>query len=424
MSKNSLMIVCILIILFALSGCSGDVIDGDTIDGDTTDSDSTDSDSTDGDLDIEAEMDSEEDFNLEIKEEPEAELDGDFDTELDGDSDAEPEVDSYTSPAPVFVPITVGSFWMGSPNDDDPCPAGYPPGDCTAEVEDPSGQKLHEVTLTYDFEIMTTEVTQGQWRAVAQAEGWGENPSYFFNCGADCPVESVNWFEALEYANVLSRNDGLSECYTLKDCTGTISAGCDGSPGCYTYMCTVALKGVTKPQDCEGYRLPTEAEWEYAIRAGNQYTAFYQSPGNNGLITQTDQSTLDPNLDQIGWYANNSEVSYDGGYNCRGLYTGSTTCGSQPVGGKEPNAWGLYDMSGNMDEWTWDRYQVEYQNDVGTDPTGSDISVNRVLRGGSWQYGLRQCRSAFRTFSLPGNRSYFIGFRLVRSINKKSQVIL
>ncbi len=353
----------------------------------------------DGDMDDELELEDELEDELELEDEIEAE------PETDGDAEVE------TETGPFFVPIEAGSFWMGSPSGC-PGPDGYP-GDCTAELGRESDETLHYVELTYDFELMTTEVTQGQWRAVAQAEGWGEDPSYYSACGDDCPVELVSWFEVLEYANALSRNAGLTECYVLSGCTGTIGSGCGGNYYCYDgYSCTtVSLNGVTKPQDCEGYRLPTEAEWEYSIRAGTT-TAFY-----NGGITQQYRDPLDPNLDEIGWYGGNSGVDYSGGWNCSGWYPGSTTCGTHPVASKAPNAWGLYDMSGNLWEWTWDWYQSAYQNDLDTDPIGPSTGSYRVDRGGSWGHYAWYCRSAGRLYYSPGARSNRVGARLCRSIS-------
>jgi len=183
--------------------------------------------------------------------------------------------------------------------------------------------------------------------------GW--NPSYFgpngngTDCGYNCPVEYVSWFDAVAYANELSLVAGLAPCYILS------SVQCSDSttvvPSYMTCMnttkkgvnsATISLNEVSKPQDCVGYRLPTESEWEYAIRAGNQYTAFYQSDGNDGTIYDV---AIEPNVDLIGWYFINS-----------GLIT-------HPVGKKAANAWGLYDMSGNVREWIWD-YRAGYPEEV------------------------------------------------------------
>jgi formylglycine-generating enzyme required for sulfatase activity len=139
------------------------------------------------------------------------------------------------------------------------------------------------------------------------------------------------------------------------------------------------------------YRLPTEAEWEYAARAGST-TAFY-----NGGITNTGSSPVDPNLDKIGWYLGNSDSE------------------PHPVAQKQANSWGLYDMSGNVYEWCADWYGT-YPTGAVTDPTGSTTGSNRVIRGGGWYNYAQNCRSAYRGSNSPGGRNLGIGFRLVRAM--------
>jgi formylglycine-generating enzyme required for sulfatase activity len=298
-----------------------------------------------------------------------------------------------------WVSIKAGTFWMGSP-DGVTCPEGYP-GDCTEELGRGTDEALHYVELTYDFEMMAKEVTQGEFTAFA-----GTNPSWFgpnadgVDCGTNCPVERVNWYDALDYANWLSEQAGLEHCYVLSGCTGTLGGGCaasESSCSSGTYACMVALNGVSKPQDCQGFRLPTEAEWEYAIRAGTT-TGFY-----NGEITNVNQ---DPKMDLIGWYYYNSD-------------TGLGRM-AHPVGQMAANARGLYDMSGNAWEWTWDRYQAAYQSDVAADPVGPATGSHRVLRGGSWNNNVQNCRSAHRVNGSPGNRNDGVGFRLVRTDKRGS----
>ncbi len=196
----------------------------------------------------------------------------------------------------------------------------------------------------------------------------GNEPSEFKNCGDNCPVETVSWDDVQVFIEKLNEMEGSNE-----------------------------------------FRLPTEAEWEYACRAGSA-TALCNGPieilGDNNA----------PALDGIAWYGGNSCVEYDNGYNCSGWKEKQkkcSKCGIHPVGQKTPNAWGLYDMIGNVWEWCGDWYDKDYPSGSVTDPTGPVKGSRRVLRGGSWDYFARICRSAYRRRITPALRSRFNGFRLV-----------
>ncbi len=224
-------------------------------------------------------------------------------------------------------------------------------------------ENQHRVTLTKGFYLQATEVTQGQWTAVM-----GANLSHFRNCGDDCPVEMVTWNEVQEFIRRLNKREGTNR-----------------------------------------YRLPTEAEWEYSCRAGSS-TAIYT--GDLRILGKRHA----PALDAIAWHGGNSCVDYPGGADCawwKGKESSCPKCGPYPVGQKEPNAWGLYDMIGNVYEWCQDWYG-EFPSGPLTDPTGPVNGSRRVSRGGSWDYYAKSCRSANRNHFAPGSKRYLQGFRLLR----------
>jgi len=230
-----------------------------------------------------------------------------------------------------------------------------------------SDETQHQVTLTRDFLMQSTEVTQAQWQALM-----GNNPSSFTG-DANRPVDQVSWYDAVAYANALSVADGLPVAYNL--------SGCSGTPGTDNYSCGDVTLTAPTPYATTGWRLPTEAEWEYAYRAGTT-TAWY-----NG----DDESKVG----DIAWFSSNSSDT------------------THPVAQKQPNAWGLYDMAGNVWEWCWDRYGG-YPGTV-TDPVGPTEGSFRVFRGGSWFFDESNTRAAFRYYDSPGIRISDFGFRLARS---------
>jgi formylglycine-generating enzyme required for sulfatase activity len=254
--------------------------------------------------------------------------------------------------------IPAGTFTMGSPLTE----VGREPflGSVGSEVQ-------HTVTITRDYWLKQTEVTQGEFLALM-----GFNPSGFPACGSSCPVEMVTWYDAVDYVNALSRAEGLPECY-----------GGTGENRTFVGL------------SCLGYRLPTEAEWEYAARAGTLTSTY------NGDITVGETCNADPALSPIAWYcADGAPYS------------------PRPVGGKQPNAWGLYDMLGNVSEWTHDQFALLGAGAV-TDPLGSPGGAGvgtPTCRGGSFSYEATFSRAAYRDrANYAVAVAYDLGFRPARS---------
>jgi formylglycine-generating enzyme required for sulfatase activity len=232
----------------------------------------------------------------------------------------------------TMVEVLPGRFTMGS-----------------AEAGRNDDETIHDVEITHPFLLGRYEVTQQEWRAIM-----GTSPSQFRTCGPKCPVENVSFLDVQQFLDKLNAKAGGSK-------------------------------------DALQYRLPTEAEWEYACRAGapTEYS-FGDGPSE---------------LAQHGWFNENCPRS------------------PQPVGRKRPNAWGFYDMYGNVWEWCNDFYKDDYyrQSPPG-DPRGPQTGQTRVLRGGSWNSPAQKCRSAYRNYEDPGyvdtcfgrDARGLVGFRCVK----------
>lgn len=239
---------------------------------------------------------------------------------------------------PEMQRIAAGRFTMGSP---------------TSEKERRDNEGPQRTVSVRAFELGKTEVTQGQWKAVM-----GSNPSGFSQCGENCPVESVSWDDAQSYIQKLNEKTGKS------------------------------------------YRLPSEAEWEYAARAG------CESAFNVGGQCAHKIEASEANF--------NGDLVYNG--SSQGVYRKKTT----PVGSFKANNWGLNDMHGNVWEWVQDCYENDYSkgqpNDGSAHRADDSACSDRVLRGGSWIYYPQLLRAAYRDWSTPADLSINAGFRLARTV--------
>lgn len=249
-----------------------------------------------------------------------------------------------TLPKIKEVLVQSGSFTMGKQNEFSESP-------------------VRSVRISSSFYIAETEITQKQWTDV-----FGHNPSWFK--GENLPVETISWFEALEFCNSLSIRSGLEPCYMFFE---NDSVQCDFTRN--------------------GYRLPTEMEWEYAARAA----AVWDTPNGNISSTIDGCLPLDNALNSVAWYCGNSEFT------------------THEVAKKQPNQWGLYDMLGNVQEWCWDWYDTYYYEiSPVLDAKGPSSGKTKTCRGGSWYNQVFLSRLSARMFYRPSNRTNIIGFRIVR----------
>lgn len=275
----------------------------------------------------------------------------------------------YTQEVVDFVYIPEGSFQMGS------------------EAGSADNEPKHEVKISKGFFMGKYEVTQKEYSFIM-----GSNPSSFSSDAEEGesqelrPVENMSWYDALVYCNKRSLAEGLTPCYTIKNST---------APEDWRAVPTDSVSSgneVICNWDANGYRLPTEAEWEYAARAGNDTT--------EALIwSGTDK---EEELENYAWYKINSENK------------------THEVGKRKANAYGLYDVTGNVWEWCWDWYGNKYdsQTESVSDPKGASSGDSRVFRGGSWSHVASRVSVSERGYYDPNGHSNFLGFRVVRASSK------
>jgi len=254
-----------------------------------------------------------------------------------------------------MVFVEGGSFMMGSNDGDD------------------NEKPVHPVTVS-TFWIGKYEVTQKEW-----TEMIGSNPGRDYEVGDNYPVYYVSWYDILRYCNLRSIAEGLTPCYTISGNTNPANWG--AVPTSLNATWDVAICN----WNANGYRLPTEAEWEYAARGGTKSIGYAYAGSND--------------LNNVGWYDSNS---------------GSRM---HEVGLKTPNELGIHDMSGNVWEWCWDWYD-SYSSESYHNPTGPDSGSRRMLRGGDWQWFDLFCLVSYRCpFPPSGIDNLYYGFRLCRAMN-------
>lgn len=245
-----------------------------------------------------------------------------------------------------MVRIEGGTYMMGSKDED--------------RIAESDEQKQHEVKVS-TFEMNRLEITVWEWKEYIKKtkQKMPLKPVWGFNDNA--PITNITWFDAIKYCNWLSKQDGLKPCYTY------------------------AGPNVVCDFTANGYRLPTEAEWEFAAKGGNKTKGYVLSGGNNS--------------EEVAWWVKNSDRK------------------PHAVGTKLPNELGIHDLSGNVWEWCWDWYNKDYYKiEDGNNPKGPIRGEKKSVRGGSWDSQESYLRVANRISTKPELTNEFYGFRLVRSV--------
>jgi formylglycine-generating enzyme required for sulfatase activity len=285
-----------------------------------------------------------------------------------------------------MVLVKAGTYTMGSP---------------ASEPYREADEFQFKVTVSDDFYLGKYEVTQAQWykvmeKTMEEQQALQTTVQTNFGRGDDYPIYHVNWYEILVFCNTLSEMEGLTPAYAIDGDTDVFWWG--ALPTSNNGALQALWNTVEIVAGSNGYRLPTEFQWEYACRAGTT------TPWHSAA---TEDDETNPVTD-YAWIQQNTGKSGEPNY------------ATQPVGTRKPNAWGLYDMHGNVKEWCWDRYGT-YPTAL-TDPFGVwSTGYNRVIRGGTWNASARYTRSAYRgdgktTTAYGYSRSQTVGFRLARPV--------
>jgi formylglycine-generating enzyme required for sulfatase activity len=303
---------------------------------------------------------------------------------------------TYTLTASGLVPVTrsvtIGMIGMAYAKDNIVgnmmlVPAGtFTQGSPTSEVGRDDNETQFTHTLTLNLAVMETAVTRQMWADLKAADSsMPSDPTVTSRgSGMNNPVQRVTWYEAILFANLLSKKAGLTQAYSLYGSTVDASNYQSDSIDCNFRA--------------SGYRLPTEGEREYFTRAGSTTPFSINEPAYDWNTCSSCTKGALPALESVAWFC---------------ATAGET---SHPVGEKAANGWGLIDIHGNVDEWCWD-WEASYPGGLQTDYRGPSSGLDRVRRGGSWSSSPQGVRSAFRLRYKPGYRYLDgLGFRLVRSL--------